>query len=194
MNEKTDAPARNWQKPLAALLQATAALAAAGLLLLDSGLHGPLAALALAGVALAGLLYHRLPPILVELPPPAPAPAPPPAPEPEPPVLLAAPAPEPPSDPGLPLRAPLAKLLESILRTEQDMLFATELARAGGEKVQFSAASIQACEAAIRELAGYMGTIDQVFDELSQQSMRIGAIVGSIQDIAKQTNLLALNA
>ncbi|MDH0392430.1 hypothetical protein N5C73_23585 [Pseudomonas aeruginosa] len=85
MNEKTDAPARNWQKPLAALLQATAALAAAGLLLLDSGLHGPLAALALAGVALAGLLYHRLPPILVELPPPAPAP--PPAPEPEPPVL-----------------------------------------------------------------------------------------------------------
>jgi methyl-accepting chemotaxis protein len=74
------------------------------------------------------------------------------------------------------------------------MLFATELARAGGEKVQFSAASIQACEAAIRELAGYMGTIDQVFDELSQQSMRIGAIVGSIQDIAKQTNLLALNA
>ena len=73
MNEKTDAPARNWQKPLAALLQATAALAAAGLLLLDSGLHGPLAALALAGVALAGLLYHRLPPILVELPPPAPA-------------------------------------------------------------------------------------------------------------------------
>ena len=163
MNEKTDAPARNWQKPLAALLQATAALAAAGLLLLDSGLHGPLAALALAGVALAGLLYHRLPPILVELPPPAPAPAPPPAPEPEPPVLLAAPAPEPPSDPGLPLRAPLAKLLESILRTEQDMLFATELARAGGEKVQFSAASIQACEAAIRELAGYMGTIDQVF-------------------------------
>jgi len=194
MNEKTDAPARNWQKPLAALLQATAALAAAGLLLLDSGLHGPLAALALAGVALAGLLYHRLPPILVELPPPAPAPAPPPAPEPEPPVLLAAPAPEPPSDPGLPLRAPLAKLLESILRTEQDMLFATELARAGGEKVQFSAASIQACEAAIRELAGYMGTIDQVFDELSQQSMRIGAIVGSIQDIAKQTNLLSLNA
>ena len=191
MNEKSACSVRNWHKPLATLLQSTAALAAAGLLLFDSSLHTPLAALALAGVALAGLLYHCIPPILVELPPPAPA-----TPETEPPVLLTVPAPvpEPPGDPGLPLRDPLVQLLESILRTEQDMLFATELARAGGEKVQFSAASIQACETEIRELAGYMGTIDQVFDELSQQSMRIGAIVGSIQNIAKQTNLLALNA
>ncbi|MHB0763748.1 methyl-accepting chemotaxis protein [Stutzerimonas sp. NM35] len=39
-----------------------------------------------------------------------------------------------------------------------------------------------------------MGHIDQVFDELGNQSQRIGAIVGSIQDIARQTNLLALNA
>jgi len=193
MYENTAAPARNWQKSLAALLQAAAALAAAGLLLLESSLHGPLAIMALVGVALAGLLYHSMPPNLIELPPPAPAA---PDPEPEPPVLPVPPmlVPEPPADPGLPLRAPLAQLLESILRTEQDMLFATELARTGGEKVQFSAASIQACEMEIRELAGYMGTIDQVFDELSQQSMRIGAIVGSIQDIAKQTNLLALNA
>ncbi|WP_312450230.1 methyl-accepting chemotaxis protein [Stutzerimonas nitrititolerans] len=191
MYENTAAPARNWQKPLAALLQATAALAAAGLLLLESSLHDPLATMALVGVALAGLLYHSMPPNLIELPPLAPA-----APDPEPPVLPLAPmlVPEPPADPGLPLRAPLAQLLESIMRIEQDMLFATELARTGGEKVQFSAASIQACETEIRELAGYMGTIDQVFDELSQQSMRIGAIVGSIQDIAKQTNLLALNA
>ena len=190
MYENTAAPARNWQKPLAALLQVTAALAATGLLLLESSLHGPLAIMALVGVALAGLLYHSMPPNLIELPPPAPDP------EPEPPALPVPPmrVPEPPADPGLPLRAPLAQLLESILRTEQDMLFATELARTGGEKVQFSAASIQACETEIRELAGYMGTIDQVFDELSQQSMRIGAIVGSIQDIAQQTNLLALNA
>ncbi|WP_414703750.1 methyl-accepting chemotaxis protein [Pseudomonas sp. TCU-HL1] len=39
-----------------------------------------------------------------------------------------------------------------------------------------------------------MAHIGQVFNELGSQSMRIGAIVGSIQDIAKQTNLLALNA
>ncbi|MNR18881.1 Biofilm dispersion protein BdlA [compost metagenome] len=36
--------------------------------------------------------------------------------------------------------------------------------------------------------------ITEVFNDLSNQSQRIGAIVGSIQEIAKQTNLLALNA
>ncbi|MBS7662944.1 chemotaxis protein [Pseudomonas lalucatii] len=181
---------RRWQKPLAALLQLTAALAAAGLLL-DSPLEEGLAALSLACLALAGLLYQRLPPTLVEVPVSVPAPLPP-APEP---ALPAAAAPvEAPVAPVPALRAPLAQLLEGIQRTEQDMQYATDLARAGGEKVQFSAASIQACEAAIRELAGYMDSIDRVFDGLSQQSLRIGAIVGSIQDIAKQTNLLALNA
>jgi methyl-accepting chemotaxis protein len=183
-------PVRSWQKPLATLLQLTAVLAAAGLLF-DSGQHGWLAVLVLTSAGVAGVLYHWLPPTLVQLPP-----APLPTPEPSPllaPVALAA-VPEPQPDPTLPLRAPLAQLLDGILRTEEDMQYATDLARAGGEKVQLSAASIQACEAAIRELAGYMGSIDQVFDELSQQSMRIGAIVSSIQDIAKQTNLLALNA
>jgi methyl-accepting chemotaxis protein len=183
-------PVRSWQKPLATLLQLTAVLAAAGLLF-DSGQHGWLAVLVLTSAGLAGVFYHWLPPTLVQLPP-APLPTP------EPPPLLApvelAAVPEPQPDPTLPLRAPLAQLLDGILRTEEDMQYATDLARAGGEKVQLSAASIQACEAAIRELAGYMGSIDQVFDELSQQSMRIGAIVSSIQDIAKQTNLLALNA
>ncbi len=181
-------PRQGRLKSLAALLQLTAALAAAGLLL-DSNLHGPLAAWVLVSLVLAGLLYHRLPPALVEVQLPAP---PAPAAEPEAPLLPPAPVAEQQADPGLPLRAPLAQLLDGILRTEQDMQYATELARAGGEKVQFSAASIQACEAAIRELAGYMESIDQVFDGLSQQSLRIGALVGSIQDIAKQTNLLAL--
>ena len=183
-------PVRSWQKPLATLLQLTAVLAAAGLLF-DSGQHGWLAVLVLTSAGLAGVCYHWLPPTLVQLPPT-------PLPTPEPPPLLApvalAAVPEPQPAPTLPLRAPLAQLLDGILRTEEDMQYATDLARAGGEKVQLSAASIQACEAAIRELAGYMGSIDQVFDELSQQSMRIGAIVSSIQDIAKQTNLLALNA
>ncbi|MGY8817784.1 MAG: methyl-accepting chemotaxis protein [Pseudomonadales bacterium] len=39
-----------------------------------------------------------------------------------------------------------------------------------------------------------MSHIDQVLDELGHQSIRIGSLVGSIQDIARQTNLLALNA
>ncbi|WP_420800864.1 methyl-accepting chemotaxis protein [Pseudomonas cavernae] len=39
-----------------------------------------------------------------------------------------------------------------------------------------------------------MAHIAQAFDELGGQSVRIGALVGSIQDIARQTNLLALNA
>ncbi|XDY94704.1 methyl-accepting chemotaxis protein [Pseudomonas benzenivorans] len=183
-------PRQGRLKSLAALLQLTAALAATGLLL-DSNLHGPLAAWVLVSLVLAGLLYHRLPPTLVEVQLPAP-----PAPiaEPEAPLLPPAPLAAPAADPALSLRPPLAQLLDGILRTEQDMQYATDLARAGGEKVQFSAASIQACEAAIRDLAGYMESIDQVFDGLSQQSLRIGALVGSIQDIAKQTNLLALNA
>jgi methyl-accepting chemotaxis protein len=46
----------------------------------------------------------------------------------------------------------------------------------------------------LEDLNLYMQRLDQVFDELGSQSMRIGAIVGSIQDIARQTNLLALNA
>ncbi|MEX6504406.1 methyl-accepting chemotaxis protein [Pseudomonas sp. 25A3E] len=190
MNRIDTESSGGWMKPLAALLQLTAVLAAAGLLL-DSRLHGWLAALVLVSVSLAWLLYQRLPPTLVELQLPAP---PLPAAEPEAPPLPPAPLVEAPADRALSLRAPLVQLLEGILRTEQDMRYATDLAQAGAEKVQFSAASIQACEAAIRELAGYMDSIDQVFDGLSQQSLRIGALVGSIQDIAKQTNLLALNA
>ncbi|UCP00950.1 methyl-accepting chemotaxis protein [Metapseudomonas lalkuanensis] len=53
---------------------------------------------------------------------------------------------------------------------------------------------MQATAGAIGELDAYMVHIGQVFNELGSQSMRIGAIVGSIQDIARQTNLLALNA
>jgi len=46
----------------------------------------------------------------------------------------------------------------------------------------------------LEDLNLYMQRLDQVFDELGSQSMRIGAIVGSIQGIARQTSLLALNA
>ncbi|KFX71723.1 hypothetical protein TMS3_0107315 [Pseudomonas taeanensis MS-3] len=138
---------RSWQKPLATLLQLTAVLAAAGLLL-DSGQHGWLAVLVLTSAGLAGVLYHWLPPTLVQLPP-----APLPTAEPLPllaPVALAA-VPEPQPDPTVPLRAPLAQLLDGILRTEEDMQYATDLARAGGEKVQLSAAHLNAL---CRRLAG----------------------------------------
>ena len=66
--------------------------------------------------------------------------------------------------------------------------------KASGAKVTQSASCISESEASIRELADFMGRIDDVFTELGKQSAEIGAIVGNIQDIAKQTNLLALNA
>jgi methyl-accepting chemotaxis protein len=101
----------------------------------------------------------------------------------------------PPAAPRLPnLGQPLRELLDSIQRSEADMQYATELARAGGEKVQACATSIQAAAAAIEQLSGYMGEVEQLFNELGAQSTRIASLVGGIQDIARQTNLLALNA
>ena len=92
------------------------------------------------------------------------------------------------------LREALVDLLESIEGSQRDMQYATDLARVAGGHVQSSAGSIAGSVEAISGLAAYMGHIEQVFDELGNQSQRIGAIVGSIQDIARQTNLLALNA
>ncbi|MHC5348511.1 methyl-accepting chemotaxis protein [Metapseudomonas furukawaii] len=93
-----------------------------------------------------------------------------------------------------PLQGPLCELLEAIQHCEADMQYANQLARAAGEKVQLGADSMQSTAAVIAELDAYMSHVGQVFNELGAQSMRIGAIVGSIQDIARQTNLLALNA
>jgi len=92
------------------------------------------------------------------------------------------------------LREALVDLLENIEGSQRDMQYATDLAKVAGGHVQSSAGSIAGSVEAISGLADYMGHIDQVFDELGNQSQRIGAIVGSIQDIARQTNLLALNA
>lgn len=76
----------------------------------------------------------------------------------------------------------------------EEMGEAGKLAKASGAKVTHSASCISDSEASIRELADFMGRIDDVFTQLGTQSEEIGTIVGNIQDIAKQTNLLALNA
>ncbi|MCY1419799.1 Methyl-accepting chemotaxis protein (MCP) signaling domain protein [compost metagenome] len=96
--------------------------------------------------------------------------------------------------PGAQVQAALAQLTQLVLQTEEDMRFANQLARGSGERVQASAVSMQSSAAVLGDLDQYLQRLDQVFDELGSQSMRIGAIVGSIQDISRQTNLLALNA
>ncbi|BAN47221.1 methyl-accepting chemotaxis protein [Metapseudomonas resinovorans] len=88
----------------------------------------------------------------------------------------------------------LELLSRSIAESEAEMQQANNLARRAGECLQLSTHSIQDSRATISELASYMGHITEVFNDLSEQSQRIGSIVGSIQEIAKQTNLLALNA
>jgi methyl-accepting chemotaxis protein len=92
------------------------------------------------------------------------------------------------------LQVTLEQLTESVLQTEEDMHFANQLARTAGERVKASALSMQSSASVLEDLNLYMQRLDQVFDELGSQSMRIGAIVGSIQNISRQTNLLALNA
>jgi methyl-accepting chemotaxis protein len=92
------------------------------------------------------------------------------------------------------LQVKLEQLTESVLQTEEDMRFANQLARTAGERVKASTQSMQSSATVLEDLNLYMQRLDQVFDELGSQSMRIGSIVGSIQDIARQTNLLALNA
>lgn len=92
------------------------------------------------------------------------------------------------------LQKTLKKLDDAIIQTEADMQFADQLARAAGAHVRSSAESIQASSHILCELDTSMSTIAHTFNELGAQSVRIGALVGSIQDIARQTNLLALNA
>jgi methyl-accepting chemotaxis protein len=138
----------------------------------------------------AAVLYHRQPvrvvEVLVQR-------------EPDP-VMSSAPVPlaslpvAEPAWPGAQVKVALEHLTQVVLQTEEDMRFANQLARGAGERVQASAVSMQSSAAVLGDLDQYLQRLDQVFDELGSQSVRIGAIVGSIQDIARQTNLLALNA
>ncbi|UTW08799.1 chemotaxis protein [Pseudomonas benzenivorans] len=92
------------------------------------------------------------------------------------------------------LQERLLSLIDAIAQSEDDIQQANTLARRAGDNLNLSCDSIQASTESIGALAEYMLHIIDVFNELSDQSKRIGVIVGSIQDIAKQTNLLALNA
>nr|WP_240963552.1 methyl-accepting chemotaxis protein [Pseudomonas umsongensis] len=170
------------------------ALVAAGsavlLLAAGNGLHLIYAGIIDLLLLAAAVLYHRQPVRVVEVlvqqePEPmicnAPVP------------LVSLPVAEP-AWPGAQVKVALEHLTRVVLQTEEDMRFANQLARGAGERVQASAVSMQSSAAVLGDLDQYLQRLDQVFDELGSQSVRIGAIVGSIQDIARHTNLLALNA
>lgn len=175
-------------------IMARLALVAAGsavlLLAAGNGLHLIYAGIIDLLLLAAAVLYHRQPVRVVEVlvqqePEPmicnAPVP------------LVSLPVAEP-AWPGAQVKVALEHLTRVVLQTEEDMRFANQLARGAGERVQASAVSMQSSAAVLGDLDQYLQRLDQVFDELGSQSVRIGAIVGSIQDIARQTNLLALNA
>lgn len=170
------------------------ALVAAGsavvLLAVGNGIHLMYAGIINLLLLSAAVLHHRQPVRVVEVhvqrePDPVESSAPVP--------LLSLPVVEP-AWPGAQVKVALEHLTQVVQQTEEDMRFADQLARGAGERVQASAVSMQSSAAVLGDLDQYLQRLDQVFDELGSQSVRIGAIVGSIQDIARQTNLLALNA
>ncbi|AOE84089.1 hypothetical protein THL1_1541 [Pseudomonas sp. TCU-HL1] len=175
------------RKSVAALL-----LCLGGLFMLAAWLLASPWPLVLAGTCTfcGGLLYHHLPAQVIEVAVIQPVPEPQPAPA-YPVEIPLAPV------PTLPLEHLLARLADlglAIAESEADMQQANSLARQAGENLQLSTRSIEDSATSIGELGQYMGHITEVFNDLSDQSQRIGSIVGSIQEIAKQTNLLALNA
>ena len=179
---------------LAGIVQLTGVLIATALLVSEVR-QAALGSVALLCFVCAGLLYHFRPATVIEVPVecmpsgvaavvPEPAPAP---------VASTTEVIAPLWSDGR-LQKTLKKLDDAIIQTEADMQFADQLARAAGAHVRSSAESIQASSHILCELDTSMSTIAHTFNELGAQSVRIGALVGSIQDIARQTNLLALNA
>jgi len=170
----------------AALLSLAAVLVVVGFYLGQAWITGVAVLLS----ALAGWRYHLLPAEIVEVRVPV-----------EVPVTMMPIEPEvkcePPATPPIsfePLLVRLLELGETIAQSSSDMQQAEVLARQAGENLQLSIRSIEDSRDSITELADYMCRIILMFNDLSEQSQRIGSIVGSIQEIAKQTNLLALNA
>nr|WP_275706648.1 methyl-accepting chemotaxis protein [Marinobacter iranensis] len=188
IEQKTSEPGSSKAPVYGALLLA---IVSAGLLLsmADGATPAVLAAVTLALAATALALCTRMQPTVVTVREQVPAPEPLPEPVQEPQVHTSEP-----ESPDPILLSHLDDLRSNVDVILEEMAEAGKLAKASGAKVAQSASCISESEASIRELADFMGRIDDVFTELGKQSAEIGAIVGNIQDIAKQTNLLALNA
>lgn len=175
--------------PVYGALTLAIACTAVLIILADKVVLAILAAITLGLTATGLILCTRMQPDIVTIREQTPAPEPLSEPAHEPEVQM--PAPESP-DPAL--LSHLDELRNNVEVILEEMAEAGKLAKASGAKVTQSASSISESEASMRELAKFMGRIDDVFTELGKQSAEIGSIVGNIQDIAKQTNLLALNA
>lgn len=173
--------------PVYGALTLTIASIATLLFMADGAIQAVLTTITLSLAATALAVFARMEPTIVTIREEVPAPEPTPEPVPD----LPPPAPETP-DPVL--ISHLNELRNNVDVILEEMNEAGKLAKASGAKVTQSANCISGSEASIRELADFMGRIDEVFTQLGTQSEEIGSIVSNIQDIAKQTNLLALNA
>jgi len=186
--QKTSEPGSS-KAPIYGALLLACACSALMLVISDIVFPATLATVTLGLTATALILCARMQPTIVTIREPVPAP------EPRPETIHAPETPVPePQSPDPVMISHLDDLRNNVDMILEEMDEAGKLAKASGAKVAQSANSISGSEASIRELAEFMGRIDDVFTQLGKQSEEIGSIVGNIQDIAKQTNLLALNA
>lgn len=113
-------------------------------------------------------------------------------------TLAAAPATDPESDfhhqTYQMLRGELEALRAAIDDGISHAVRAGEIARESGAHVESALVATRQAEGGAQDLSMQSKTMKYIFEALTEQARQIGAIVGSIQDVAKRTNLLALNA
>ncbi|HEX5393706.1 MAG TPA: methyl-accepting chemotaxis protein [Rhodocyclaceae bacterium] len=88
----------------------------------------------------------------------------------------------------------LAELELALTRMIEHGRTAGTIAMGAAEHIANCRSAIDGCKDSMDRISGYSGQISTVFSGLAEQSLQIGNIVTSIQDIAGQTNMLALNA